>query len=420
VKWDDSSDPWKISILDPNFPGEVRTLTVRPSTNEFRYVGGSTYEGGAWEGGRMHYMPYSILDIPPRTPVWDLILLILAGTILVIGEDTETISLTDLSGTDLDGYGQRSKDRLKTGQAIDECFMSFAGYNRLPVATPPSVIGIQPSLVVPLRPARPRPIRGEVLLRRGSSSDVAVPSRRPAVVASSVGLDAASRMSGMQIIADALAHDSTLRRRIGDRAAHRVLADSRTVATLGQATREAIETVAADGSVADFVHRIRGRRNGALRYAMKHGMSDVEVVSTTATNEVSAIQMERLGTSAAAIRVAGDRAKTVKVNVTHRLGAGTDRIRVSVDALPLNESNALEVNFRPGLGGLDVVALGQQVTVPVVIEGSIGGRVIQRAFQLPLEGGARVNISDALAGGGLSVSKIDRLYAPARETTVIR
>ncbi len=112
IGWDDTVKPWEMLIHDPNFPTAStndpgpRILYVDPDKNTFSYDGGSNkYSGGEWSGGRMHYMPYNLLNERPRTPVFDAILLLLAGTILILGADGETSSLTDENGIDLDAFG---------------------------------------------------------------------------------------------------------------------------------------------------------------------------------------------------------------------------------------------------------------------------------------------------------------------------
>ncbi|HEX7773706.1 MAG TPA: hypothetical protein VF435_14900, partial [Pyrinomonadaceae bacterium] len=109
VAWDSSSKPWKITICDPSVATDQqpKILTVDPDNNKFEYNGVDHYSGGAWTGGRFHYMPYSLLSSVPRTPVWDAILLILAGSIIILGADGRTESLTDGDGQDLDAHGDR-------------------------------------------------------------------------------------------------------------------------------------------------------------------------------------------------------------------------------------------------------------------------------------------------------------------------
>jgi hypothetical protein len=150
VAWDQSSKPWTIQVLDPYFPGETRTLTVNPDSNRFSYSGTRNYEGGPWTQGRFYYIPYSLLSERPRTPVWDAVLLILAGTVVVLGGDGETESITDpRGGHDLDAHGAEALEHLQEGIGIDGRFVSVKG-----LAAEDDVDKV---------------VTGELLLRRGTA-----------------------------------------------------------------------------------------------------------------------------------------------------------------------------------------------------------------------------------------------------------
>jgi LGFP repeat-containing protein len=127
VGWDPDSKPWTIAVLDPNFPGETRAITVDPDGNRFSYSGGNQYEGGEWDGGRLYFLPFSLLKQRPRTPVWDAILLILGGTVVILGGDGQTERLADPRGRDLDVLGGEATKLLATGSPADDCFVSFKG-----------------------------------------------------------------------------------------------------------------------------------------------------------------------------------------------------------------------------------------------------------------------------------------------------
>jgi hypothetical protein len=147
VGWHSDSKPWRIDIRDPSVLGKAKELIVDPDANTFQYTGGNTYRGGEWSGGRLHYMPFAVLDTVPRVPVWDAILLILAGTIVVLGSDAATTSLTDLDGNDLDGYGERAKQILQAGRPLGDFFVGFKGFD-----------------------GRDGAVAGELLLRRGATA----------------------------------------------------------------------------------------------------------------------------------------------------------------------------------------------------------------------------------------------------------
>ena len=166
IHWDSSAKPWRITISDPNFPNELKTLTVDPDDNEFEYVGSSTYRGGEWTGGRFHYMPYSLVSSAPRTPIWDAILLILAGTIIILGDDAQTESLTDGDGRDLDGHGNRARQLLQQGDALAGFFVPFKGYDQATRATRRRAAAVRP-----VRRRGKGTVAGEILLRRRLDSD---------------------------------------------------------------------------------------------------------------------------------------------------------------------------------------------------------------------------------------------------------
>lgn len=108
-KWD-TPNPWKVEIYDPVNDTGSRTLALNSSTNTFSYNNNNSYSGGEWSGGRFYYMPWSVVNSVQRTPIWDAILLLLAGTIIILGDSAETTSLTNLSGDNIDGGKINSAD----------------------------------------------------------------------------------------------------------------------------------------------------------------------------------------------------------------------------------------------------------------------------------------------------------------------
>ncbi|RYF80005.1 MAG: hypothetical protein EOO03_17695, partial [Chitinophagaceae bacterium] len=125
--WDSSSKPWKIGILDPN-DLNPQVLYVDPDKNEFNYKN-SKYKGSEWSGGRFHYMPYSVLNERPRTPIWDAIMLLLTGTVVILGSDNYTTSLLDENGNDLDAFGTDSVKRMKQSKSLNYKFVSMKGFD---------------------------------------------------------------------------------------------------------------------------------------------------------------------------------------------------------------------------------------------------------------------------------------------------
>jgi hypothetical protein len=126
--WDSATKPWTITISDSNFPQDPKQLKVDPDDNTFHYVGDSTYSGGQWSGGRLHWMPFSVLSSRPRTPVWDAIVLILNGSMILVGDDAQTTSITDSAGNDLHGFGERALGELRRGRRVDNYFIPIPGF----------------------------------------------------------------------------------------------------------------------------------------------------------------------------------------------------------------------------------------------------------------------------------------------------
>ncbi|MBC6369167.1 hypothetical protein [Algoriphagus sp. AK58] len=124
-RWRKEGDNWYIDCFDPNNLDGNRTIHINARTNSFNYNNGRTYSGTAWTGGRFHYMPWFILSGEPRTPIWDAILLLLTGSVLIFADSGETVALTDSSGNNLNG------GKLSQGEASrrHQMFIPFHGLN---------------------------------------------------------------------------------------------------------------------------------------------------------------------------------------------------------------------------------------------------------------------------------------------------
>jgi hypothetical protein len=117
------SGSWKVDILDPNYPSQVRTLIVDPNGNTFCYSGISDYSGGEWSGGRFFYMPFDLVCTIEESPVSDLISLIIKGTeIFFSGANAQSTLITDADGNDVSAHGQRAIDLAKQGKSLDGFF----------------------------------------------------------------------------------------------------------------------------------------------------------------------------------------------------------------------------------------------------------------------------------------------------------
>ena len=62
---------------------------------------------------------------------------------------------------------------------------------------------------------------------------------------------------------------------------------------------------------------------------------------------------------------------------------------------------------------------GSRVDARIEVTAVIDRKTIRRSFRLPLEGGARLKLSNVLSQRTLGVSRIDNLLGPARDVKII-
>lgn len=337
VKWDKSSKPWRITINDPNGPTTGAVLTVNPDNNTFRYQrqsGSALYEGGQWSGGRLHYMPYSLLCGKQRLIVWDLLQLLLAGTILILADDGETVSITDTEGNDLNAYGQRAAHLMKQGKSVSGF---FAGFNGFETAISP----------------------GQILLRRED------------------------RMSPIQ------------RAKIAS-------ADP--------------ERVAGALSSENFVHTVKGKKNGQFKYLIKNGLNAIRLESSLRVNETHMIELQNAGTHFCHLKMNGSHAKNVKLEIFNHLGNRGDYQLVQIDNFPLSKENELEVNVKQGLGGIELLNKGSQFNLKVNVSSRINQVDFKKDYQINLDKGVRIMPSSLIHDKVLQVSPIDSLLGKSLGT----
>jgi hypothetical protein len=398
IGWDSSGNPWKIRISDPNFPNQTRELQVFPNENRFVYQAGNNYSGDAWSGGRLHYMPFDVLCRRPRTPIWDAILLILAGAVIILGAEAETTSITDLSGNDLDAYGDRAKQLLQSSRRADGYFVGYKGFDGRGT------------------------VAGDLLLQLAPSSGLAV---QPTVT-SDPGRVAQLRINDLleerafRPLAVELAARPELRARLGERSISRVLADPQALEGLSEAARNVLRAAAAVAKQADYVHTIRGTAAGSLRYTVRRGLSGLQMQGPIAQGEANKVTMRDIATSKWAVGLTTGRDKQMNILLDNKLGTGRDRLRLRINKLPVTAARGAEMNLRPGLGGIDLMTAGGRVDLPVSVDGRINGQPFERRFVLPAEGGVRLHLSSLVTEGRLRVGRIEQLFGPSRGGAILR
>jgi hypothetical protein len=426
VAWNSSTSPWQISILDPNFPNDVKTLFVNPSTNEFTYNGKSTYTGGSWSGGSFHYMPYSVTCERPRTPIWDAILLILTGTIIILGEGSETVSLLDENGNDLDAFGADSINRLKQKKTMENKFVSIKGFDaklvKPVVAESKTVLTTANSGIQTI--AKPKGILGSELYMRteiiNNRFTTSPGIREKGVLANLTLADivtdraAASTLSG-------LTTNDQLFNAIKDRSVTHIVNDPSVMKKLDPTIAGALGNIATLANITkNFKHTTRGTNNGQFIYAIKNQLNEFRLQSSVKTNEITKLETKDLGTTSSVVKMITNENKTVRLEINNKMGVGKDKIAIVIDKIPVAVGKELNLNIKPGLAGLDILTTAEKIKATVSINGIISGQAFQRSYGVDLEGGVRIRPSTVISNNELKVGKIDQLFGPLQNGSIIK
>ncbi len=429
IGWDDSVTPWRMLIHDPNFPtlssGDPgpRILTVDPGSNTFTYDGGDNqYHGTAWTGGRFHYMPFELVNERPRTPIYDAIMLLLEGVIMIVGADSETTSLTDENGVDLDAFGADSIARLQAGASLTNKFVSIKGFDSHRADCAKERTTPQPK--DPHEPRRPRPhgvLTSEVHMRsqpRRFSRSIP-PNKRSGDDWKRITLkEYLCQLAPARIREQFRRHPEFVAANEGRLMFH--LTDSEVVKEILGGALAGRPTAGSYPAVSkNYVHKTRGLRRGRLQYGLKQGLSQLVLSAEAAAGETHVIQVKDLGTHTNAITVKGYRDKMFSLHVDNKLGAGRDHLRISVDGIPLVAGSEVQINVKPGIGGIELVAAGQPIQATVSFDYVRRGARLSSKFELAGQDGVRVVPSTFITDNQLKVSGIETLFGDALTSTVV-
>lgn len=432
VAWDDSSRPWRLWVHDPNYPAPqspaLRAVLVDPDANTFSYDGGNMYSGGAWTGGRMHYMPYSVVCEQPRTPVFEALMLLLSGVILIVGSDGETLSLTDENGVDLDAFGADAVARLKSGQSVANKFVSVKGFDAHTENCAVERHGEKPEVQVIDRPRRPHGIVSSELYLRSSPKPVSrhtPPDRRSGTDWTRLTLREYLCQWAPARIRRAIEANAPFVAANESRLMIHLLqgADSRLAGATAAMASHGLQGLQGLGplpqSSGNFVHTLRGLRRGEMRYAFKQGLTEVMISGESQAGDLHTLQVRDLGTHTNTVKLQSSRDKVVSLVVHSRIGVGRDQLRLQLDGLAVSAGQELSLNIKPGLGGVDVVGAGK-ISTHATLEVVRKGVRYQGRFDLASEQGLRVLPSTFITSQALKVAQIDRLFGDSLKTMQVK
>jgi len=392
VRWKTEVSPWEMTIMDPNFPGQERTLYVDPNNNTYTYQGGShTYHGGEWSGGRLYYMPYHILDTRQRTPIWDAILLLLAGTVLILGDDAETVSIKDGNGADLDASGTRARNLMKNGYKPDEFFVSYVGLDSSVHLTP-----------------------GQFLIRREKQIT------HPGVVnEASLPIDVLMRIPRFTPFRRVMAEDERVHVALSGRSVHYILNDDKIIASLSDELKNMLETISKSNNKHNFKHKVKGRKNGHLQYVIKRGLSEINIKSNIQKNEVNTLMVSDLSTSANKIEFMSPVNKIVGIDIINKIGVNGDYIKMSIDNISVKANKAIAINVKQGISGIELENKDVTGDLSVKLTGKVDGKKISKSFNVPYKDAVRIKPATSMYADHLMVSDIQKLFGTILTTREI-
>ncbi len=394
IEWNRSVTPWELTVFDSNFPNRRRIVTVDPVANCFRYDGSSDgsriYEGDAWSGGRFHYTPWSVLNHRQRTPVWDAILLLMGGIVLIFADSTEVTELTDEKGNDLDASSATNKEELKgkllrfpgiSGDGPVAGSIYFGKQGQTPFLFNPKVIG-SINRLNPLHLIQDSPVFRPGVLR--SHLNVLPAMKLP--VKSDAPRDA---VKGADIM-------NLLRNKGGSFLRPKHPTDLDTIRC-----------------------KLKGKQKGRLNNYYKRGLLGVQITGEVASGEKIAVAYDRMAGRENECSVQSDRERQYAVTMSHKLGAAQDFIKVTLKDLVSVSGRPLTLNFQPGMHAINIVSGNTPTAVQVTLEGVISGKKVKSIFKTELNGGQRLIFPDISDPGQLKVGKIDNLLGTGREYRLV-
>jgi hypothetical protein len=454
VGWHDEVTPWEIDIRDPNFQTTddnqaPRKLYVDPVANTFTYDGGNMYSGGAWTGGRFHYMPFDVVNDQPRTPLFEAIMLLLAGTILILGSDSQTASLTDENGVDLNAFGPDAVGRLQAGRTLTNKFVPVKGFfqptsDGLPVgavgpaggastATPgayvrdclPTHPRPKPQVPPGAKEPRPRPhgaIPAELHMRSNPRHYSRISPTKPRAGDDWQRLtlkEYLCQVAPVQVRETMAKQPEFVAQNQGRLMMH--LADEGVLeAVLAAAGSRLTPIVDSYPAISpNFIHHTHVVRGGQFLYAVKQGLSQMVVTAPADTGELHVLKVKDLGTHSNAVTLTAYRDKVVSLHVHNKLGVTSDYLRMQVDNIPLAAGGDLLLNIKPGIGGLELVSAGQTIQATVTFDYLRRSDSLSSRFALDGQDGLRILPSTFITDNLLKVSRIANLFGQSLGSTSV-
>lgn len=169
----------------------------------------------------------------------------------------------------------------------------------------------------------------------------------------------------------------------------------------------------------NFVHHTQVVRGGRFEYALKQGLSQMVVTAPADNGELHVVRVKDLGTHSNAVTLTGYRDKVFSLQVHNKLGVSNDYLRIQVDNIPLTAGGDLQLNVKPGIGGVELVSAGQAISATVSFEYLRRGASLTSTFAVDGQDGVRILPSTFITDNQLKVSRIDNLFGQSLGSTIV-
>jgi len=108
------------------------------------------------------------------------------------------------------------------------------------------------------------------------------------------------------------------------------------------------------------------------------------------------------------------------LEVHNKLGAGRDHLRMSIASIPLTAGGELQINVKPGIGGLELVSAGQVINSTVSFDYVRRGISLSSKFEVKGQDGLRIVPSTFITSNQLKVSRINTLFGKSLSGTLVK
>ena len=126
------------------------------------------------------------------------------------------------------------------------------------------------------------------------------------------------------------------------------------------------------------------------------------------------LRWENMGAAEATVQASGYSSTTMGIKARSRLGLGGDLLKVTLESVPVQPAGTVSMRVQPGIGTVDLSgALGTGTGI-MHITGTHAGATVDRRWQVPIAGGTRIQLSEAVGSSVLKVGRIDQIAGPVR------